>query len=237
MSIELFLGQESNESTPHEDTLRHKSMRKSLMNGVRKKGITDEAVLDALMEVPRHFFFDKQFDTIAYEDRAFPIAANQTISQPYTVAFQSQLLKVQRHDKILEVGTGSMYQATILAAMGARVFSIERQKELFDKTKKFNLRNRYPETGLKFFYGDGFEGLPTYAPFDKIIITCGAPFIPPKLLDQLRPGGLMVVPVAQDQHHKMYRVTKKEDGTFSEEIFSDFSFVPMLPGTNSNSVI
>lgn len=237
MSIELFLGEEKNGSSAHEDTLRHKSMRKSLIEGIREKGITDENVLRAMMEVPRHFFFDKVFENIAYEDRAFPIAAHQTISQPYTVAFQSQLLKVKRHDKILEIGTGSMYQATILAEMGARVFSIERQRELFIKTKKFNLRKRYPETGLKFFYGDGFEGLLAFKPFDKIIITCGAPFIPPKLIEQLKPGGIMVVPVAEDEHHKMYRITKNEDGTCEEEVFSDFSFVPMLPGTNSNNTI
>lgn len=237
MSIELFLGEETNEISAYEDTLRHKSMRKSLIESIREKGITDENVLRAMMEVPRHFFFDKEFENIAYEDRAFPIAAQQTISQPYTVAFQSQLLKVNRHDKILEIGTGSMYQATILAEMGTRVFSIERQRELYEKTKKFNLRKRYPETGLKFFYGDGFEGLPTYAPFDKIIITCGAPFIPPKLIDQLKPGGIMVVPVAEDEHHKMYRITKNEDGTCEEEVFSNFSFVPMLPGTNSNNII
>jgi len=235
MSIELFLGEEKNESSAHEDTLRHKSLRKSLIESIREKGITDENVLRAMMDVPRHFFFDKVFENIAYEDRAFPIAAQQTISQPYTVAFQSQLLKVNRHDKILEIGTGSMYQATILAEMGARVFSIERQRALYEKTKKFNLRKRYPETGLKFFYGDGFEGLPTYGPFDKIIITCGAPFIPPKLIEQLKPGGIMVVPVAADEHHKMHRITKLADGSCEEEVFSDFSFVPMLPGTNSNS--
>ena len=237
MRIELFLGEEKNESSAYEDTLRHKSMRKSLIESIREKGITDENVLRAMMEVPRHFFFDKEFENIAYEDRAFPIAAQQTISQPYTVAFQSQLLKVNRHDKILEIGTGSMYQATILAEMGARVFSIERQRELFKKTKSFNLRKRYPEMGLKFFYDDGFKGLPSYGPFDKIIITCGAPFIPPKLIEQLKPGGIMVVPLAEDEHHKMYRITKNEDGTYEEEVFSDFSFVPMLPGTNSNNTI
>ena len=232
MRKELFLGQVKNESSPYEDTLRHKSMRKTLIDSIREKGITDENVLSAMMEVPRHFFFDKEFENIAYEDRAFPIAAQQTISQPYTVAFQSQLLKVNRHDTILEIGTGSMYQATILAEMGARVFSIERQRALYEKTRTFNLRKRYPEMGLKFFYGDGFAGLPTYGPFDKIIITCGAPFIPPKLIEQLKPGGIMVVPLAEDEHHKMYRITKQKNGSCTEEVFSDFSFVPMLPGTN-----
>ncbi len=218
----------------HEDTARHRGLRKALIDTIREKGISDESVLSAMMEVPRHFFFDKEFDTIAYEDRAFPIEANQTISQPYTVAYQTQLLQVKPFDRILEVGTGSMYQATILAEMKARVFSMERQRVLFDKTRSFPFRSKYPESSLKFFYGDGFEGLPTYAPFDKIIITCGAPYIPPVLVEQLRPGGLMVVPVAEDEHHRMIRVTKGEEGEIYREEFSDFSFVPMLPGTNSN---
>jgi protein-L-isoaspartate(D-aspartate) O-methyltransferase len=214
-----------------EDDYLHKGMRENLINGLREKGITDELVLKAMMEVPRHYFFDNAFLRIAYEDRAFPIAANQTISQPYTVAFQSQLLQIKQFDKVLEIGTGSMYQATILAEMGAIVHTIERQKELYQATKNFVLKSKYPSARLKFFFGDGFEGLPTYAPFDKIIITCGAPFVPPKLIDQLKPGGIMVIPVAQDAHHKMVRITKQQDGALSEEYFSDFSFVPMLPGT------
>jgi protein-L-isoaspartate(D-aspartate) O-methyltransferase len=214
-----------------QDTLRNKGLRIALVKDLRQKGITDENVLNAISEVPRHFFFDEEFENIAYEDRAFPIAANQTISQPYTVAFQSELLQVKRFDKILEIGTGSMYQATILAEMGATVISVERQKELYNKTNDFLLKTKYPSSKLKFIYGDGFEGLPTFAPFDKIIITCGAPFIPPKLLQQLKIGGIMVIPLASDEHHKMLRITKLDDENYNEEVFSDFSFVPMLPGT------
>ena len=213
------------------DTPRTKGLRISLVKDLRLKGITDENVLKAISEVPRHFFFDEEFENIAYEDRAFPIAANQTISQPYTVAFQSELLQVKKFDKILEIGTGSMYQATILAEMGATVISIERQKELYNKTNDFLLKTKYPSSKLKFIYGDGFEGLPTFAPFDKIIITCGAPFIPPKLIQQLKIGGIMVIPLASDEHHKMLRITKVDDENYNEEVFSDFSFVPMLPGT------
>jgi len=214
-----------------QDTLRNKGLRIALVKELKQKGITDENVLNAITEVPRHFFFDEEFENIAYEDRAFPIAANQTISQPYTVAFQSELLQVKRFDKILEIGTGSMYQATILAEMGATVISVERQKELYNKTNDFLLKTKYPSSKLKFIYGDGFEGLPTFAPFDKIIITCGAPFIPPKLIQQLKIGGIMVIPLASDEHHKMLRITKLDDENYNEEVFSDFSFVPMLPGT------
>ncbi len=213
------------------DTPRTKGLRISLVKDLRLKGITDENVLKAISEVPRHFFFDEEFENIAYEDRAFPIAANQTISQPYTVAFQSELLQVKKFDKILEIGTGSMYQATILAEMGATVITIERQKELYNKTNDFLLKSKYPASKLKFIYGDGFDGLPTFAPFDKIIITCGAPFIPPKLIQQLKIGGIMVIPLATDEHHKMLRITKVDNENYNEEVFSDFSFVPMLPGT------
>jgi protein-L-isoaspartate(D-aspartate) O-methyltransferase len=214
-----------------QDTLRNKGLRIALVKELKQKGITDENVLNAITEVPRHFFFDEEFENIAYEDRAFPIAANQTISQPYTVAFQSELLQVKKFDKILEIGTGSMYQATILAEMGATVITIERQKELYNKTNDFLLKSKYPSSKLKFIYGDGFEGLPTFAPFDKIIITCGAPFIPPKLIQQLKIGGIMVIPLATDEHHKMLRITKVDYENYNEEVFSDFSFVPMLPGT------
>jgi len=214
-----------------QDTLRNKGLRIALVKELKQKGITDENVLNAISEVPRHFFFDEEFENIAYEDRAFPIAANQTISQPYTVAFQSELLQVKKFDKILEIGTGSMYQATILAEMGATVITVERQKELYNKSNDFLLKSKYPSSKLKFIYGDGFEGLPTFAPFDKIIITCGAPFIPPKLIQQLKIGGIMVIPLASDEHHKMLRITKVDNENYNEEVFSDFSFVPMLPGT------
>jgi protein-L-isoaspartate(D-aspartate) O-methyltransferase len=214
-----------------EDSYRHKGMRKKLMDLLREKGITDEGVLCAMHQIPRHFFLDTALDNIAYEDRAFPIGDGQTISQPYTVAYQSQLLQVKPGEKILEIGTGSIYQASVLAEMGAKVFTIERQKNLFEKSKQFIFKNKY--TNLKFFYGDGFEGLPTYAPFDKVIITAAAPFIPPKLIQQLKTGGLMIVPVDEDDHQRMLRLTKKADGCFTEEAFENFSFVPMLTGKAS----
>jgi protein-L-isoaspartate(D-aspartate) O-methyltransferase len=215
-----------------EDTYRHKGLRKKLIEIVRAQGITDENVLNALNNVPRHFFMDSALDNIAYEDRAFPISDGQTISQPYTVAYQSQLLQIKKGDKVLEIGTGSMYQATILAELGAKVFTIERQKNLFDKTKDFLFKNKY--LNLKFFYGDGFEGLPSYAPFDKIIITAAAPFIPPKLLAQLKPNGLMVIPVDEGDAQRMMRITKTDNENYTEEIFEKFSFVPMLSGKNKN---
>ena len=214
----------------YEDSYQHKGMRKKLVDQLREKGISDENVLTAMNNIPRHYFLDSAFDKIAYEDRAFPISEGQTISQPYTVAYQTQLLQVKPNDKILEIGTGSIYQASVLAEMGARVFTIERQKKLFEKTKQFIFKTQYPN--IKFFYGDGYEGLPTYAPFDKVIITAAAPFIPPKLLEQLKPGGKMVIPVDEDHHQRMLRITKNEDGTVSEEAFDNFSFVPMLSGRN-----
>ena len=213
-----------------EDTYRHRGMRKKLIDSIRRKGITDERVLEAMMNIPRHYFLDTALDHIAYEDRAFPIQEGQTISQPYTVAYQTQLLEVEPYDKILEIGTGSAYQATVLAELGANVFTIERQKKLFELNKQFILRSKY--LNIKFFYGDGFEGLPTYAPFDKILITAAAPFIPPKLIEQLKPHGKMVIPLDDDGRQKMMRITKNEDGSYDEETFSNFSFVPMLKGKN-----
>ncbi len=213
-----------------EDTYRHKGLRKKLIDSIREKGISDENVITAMMNIPRHFFLDTALDHIAYEDRAFPIQEGQTISQPYTVAYQTQLLEVEPYDKILEIGTGSAYQATVLAEMGANVFTIERQKKLFEFNKQFVFKSKYPN--IKFFYGDGFEGLPTYAPFDKILITAAAPFIPPRLIEQLKPGGKMVIPLDEDGLQKMMRITKKEDGSYNEETFSNFSFVPMLKGRN-----
>jgi protein-L-isoaspartate(D-aspartate) O-methyltransferase len=213
-----------------EDTYRHKGLRKKLIDLIKEKGITDENVLAAMMNIPRHFFLDTALQDIAYEDRAFPIAEGQTISQPYTVAYQTQLLQVKQYEKVLEIGTGSVYQATVLAEMGAQVFTIERQKMLYEKNKNFIFRQKYPN--IKFFYGDGFEGLPTYAPFDKVIITAAAPVIPPKLIDQLKIGGKMVIPVDEGKFQRMHRITKNEDGSCEEETFENFSFVPMLKGKN-----
>ena len=200
------------------------------MDILRVKGITDEKVLEAMNNIPRHFFLDSALDEIAYEDRAFPISEGQTISQPYTVAYQTQLLEVKPNEKILEIGTGSIYQAAVLAEMGAKVFTIERQKKLFDKTKEFFFKSKYHN--LKFFYGDGYEGLPTYALFDKVIITAAAPFIPPKLIEQLKAGGKMIIPLDEGEHQRMLRLTKNADGSVNEEAFENFSFVPMLSGRN-----
>ena len=213
-----------------EDSYRHKGLRKKLVESIRHKGISDENVLTAMMNIPRHFFLDTALEHIAYQDRAFPIGEGQTISQPYTVAYQTQLLAVKPYEKILEIGTGSAYQAIVLAEMDTHVYTIERQKRLFDLNKNFILKSKYP--GIKFFYGDGFEGLPTFAPFDKIIITAAAPFIPPKLIEQLKSGGKMVIPLEDNGKQKMMRITKNEDGSLEEETFSDFSFVPMLKGRN-----
>lgn len=213
-----------------EDSYRHKGLRKKLTELLRSKGITDENVLNAINSIPRHFFLDSAFDEVAYEDRAFPIANDQTISQPYTVAYQSQLLEIKPFDKVLEIGTGSAYQAVVLAEMGAQVFTIERQKQLFDNNKQFALLKKYP--AIKFFYGDGFEGLPTFAPFDKVIVTAAAPFIPQKLVAQMKPGGKMVIPVGEGEIQRMMRLTKQPDGSTIEELFEKFSFVPMLEGRN-----
>ncbi len=213
-----------------DDTYQHKGLRRQLIQLLREKGITDETVLDAMNNIPRHFFLDSAFDKIAYEDRAFPIGEGQTISQPYTVAYQTQLLQVKKMEKILEIGTGSIYQSSVLAEMGARVFTIERQKKLYDQHSSFVFKGRYPN--LKFFYGDGFEGLTAYQPYDKILITAAAPFIPPKLVAQLKTGGMMVLPVDEGENQRMLRLTKMEDGSLTEEAFEEFSFVPMLTGKN-----
>lgn len=213
------------------DSYQHKGLRKRLVDLLRTKGITDEQVLDAINAIPRHFFLDSAFDLRAYEDKAFPIAADQTISQPYTVAYQTQLLQIKKSEKVLEIGTGSVYQSTVLAELGARVYTIERQKKLFDEQKNYAFKNKYPN--IKFFYGDGFEGLPSFMPFDKIIITAAAPFIPPKLIEQLKPGGMMVIPLDEGEIQRMVRITKNVDGTLKEESFEAFSFVPMLTGKNN----
>jgi protein-L-isoaspartate(D-aspartate) O-methyltransferase len=214
--------------TKHVDTYQHKGLRRQLVELLRTKGITDENVLAAINAIPRHFFLDSAFDKIAYEDRAFPIGEQQTISQPYTVAYQTQLLEIRPNDKVLEIGTGSVYQASVLAEMGAKVFTIERQKKLYEKNKNFIFRSKY--SNIKFFYGDGFQGLPTYAPFDKVIITAAAPFVPPRLIAQMKVGGMMVVPVDLGPFQQMLRLTKLADGTYAEERFENFSFVPMLEG-------
>lgn len=211
-----------------EDSYLHKGLRKKLVDQIKEKGITDASVLQAIMNVPRHFFLDSAFEKQAYEDRAFPIGQDQTISQPYTVAYQTQLLQVKPFEKILEVGTGSAYQASVLAELKAKVYTIERQKKLYESNKEFTYLKKYPT--LQMFFGDGFEGLPTYAPFDKVLITAAAPYIPEKLIQQLKPGGLMVLPLDEDNMQRMHRITKMPDGSLMEEKFDQFSFVPMLVG-------
>jgi len=195
---------------------------------VRRKGITDERVLNALDKVPRHFFLDSAFDELSYEDRAFPIGEGQTISQPYTVAYQTQLLEIKPFLKVLEIGTGSGYQAVVLAEMGAQVYTVERQKKLFDESKTFDYLKKY--LSIKCFYGDGYEGLPTFAPFDRVLITAAAPDFPPKLIEQLKPGGMMVLPLGMGEVQRMMRITKLDKGALREEVFDNFSFVPMLGG-------
>ena len=210
------------------DTPLDKGKRKRLITILQEKGINNQKVLDAINIIPRHFFIDTVFDSKAYDDVALQIEADQTISQPYTVAFQTQLLDVKPKQKILEVGTGSAYQASVLEKLGAEVYTIERQKKLFETNKNFNHLINYPN--IKFFYGDGFEGLPNMAPFDRILITAAAPFIPHKLLQQLQPHGIMVLPVDEGDAQRMIKVTKNVDGTYEEEKFEMFTFVPMLSG-------
>lgn len=210
------------------DTLLHQGLRKRLVDGLKIKGIRDTAVLDAIGKVPRHLFMESGFLNFAYKDQAFPIGAGQTISQPFTVAIQTQLLQVERNDKVLEVGTGSGYQAAVLAEMGVKVFTIERQKELYAKVHKF-----LPSIGYSpaCFFGDGYKGLPNFAPFDKIIVTAGAPSVPEDLKFQLKVGGRMVIPVGDSNKQEMYVVIRESENEYKTEKHGRFMFVPMLKGT------
>jgi protein-L-isoaspartate(D-aspartate) O-methyltransferase len=208
-----------------EDTYLHKGKRKALVAELRKKGIQNEAVLEAINTLPRHFFFDTALISHAYEDKAFPIGEGQTISQPYTVAFQSSLLEVNPGDKILEIGTGSGYQACILHLLGAEVFSIEYQKKLFEHTSRFLQRLGIQ---LQLFYGDGTGGVPAHAPFDKIIVTAGAPVVPEALIQQLKIGGILVIPVGDRSKQAMVKITKKSATEVQHEEFEGFAFVPLL---------
>lgn len=212
-------------STPITDTFRHKGLRKKLIDLLRSKGISDENVLTAMNIIPRHFFFDSSFLEFAYEDKAFPIGSGQTISQPYTVAFQSELLQLEKGMRVLEVGTGSGYQASVLAEMDARVFSIERQKLLYDTLKSLSPPLNYR---IRLFYGDGYAGLPAHAPFDRILITAAAPFIPEALINQLKTGGILVAPVGKNDVQIMTRIFKISDTEIKTETHGSFRFVPML---------
>lgn len=211
------------------DLPRHKGQRNKLVRELIGKGIRQPEVLKAIGKIPRHLFIDSSFEDYAYQDKAFPIAAGQTISQPFTVAFQSELLQLKPGEKVLEIGTGSGYQACVLHEMGAKVFTIERQKELFDITRQ-NMRKLGYHFPMK--YGDGFAGLPSFAPFDKVIVTAGAPGIPERLVEQLRPGGRMVIPVGQGTQ-KMKLITKDEMGEVMVTDYGDFRFVPMLGSRNA----
>ena len=214
------------------DSFRHQGMRKQLVDHLKEKGIKDQNILGAINTIPRHQFLDTAFVNFAYQDKAFPIGSGQTISQPFTVAFQSQLLDLKPNEKVLEVGTGSGYQAAVLSLLGAEVFTIERQRDLFLKTKEF-----LPKLGYNcmFIYGDGYKGLPKFAPFDKIIVTCGAPSIPSDLLSQLKVGGKMVVPVGEGSIQEMHLIEKISLDEEKITKHGKFSFVPMLSDKQKNS--
>ncbi|MBU3658834.1 MAG: protein-L-isoaspartate(D-aspartate) O-methyltransferase [Flavobacteriales bacterium] len=207
------------------DTHRHKGKRKILISELEENGISDQRILSAFDAIPRHFFFDSIFEDQAYSNIAFPIGDGQTISHPYTVAFQTELLEVQKGEKVLEIGTGSAFQTCILCKLGAKVFSIERHLSLHKKAKEmidfFNL-------SAKLFYGDGYQGSPAYAPFDKILVTCGAPEIPNELVKQLKIGGIMVIPVGEGAEQKMLKIVKLNEGEVSLKEYGTFKFVPML---------
>ena len=211
------------------DTHKHQGLRKQLASLLEAKGITDKNVLNAVRKIPRHLFIDSSFEAHAYQDKAFPIAAEQTISQPYTVAFQSQTLEVKPEEKVLEIGTGSGYQTAVLLEMGADVYSIERQKELFKKTALFLPKLGY--RAKKLIFGDGYKGLPEIAPFDKIIVTAGAPFVPKALLSQLKVGGRLLIPVGEVTQI-MTLFIRKSAKEFEKHELGDFAFVPMLEEKN-----
>ena len=208
-----------------QDTFKHQGLRRKLIEEIRQKGIADENVLSSIGKIPRHLFMDNAFVNFAYVDKAFPIGSEQTISQPFTVAKQTELLGIRPYDKVLEIGTGSGYQAAVLTAMEANVYTIERQQDLYKKTKDF-----LPTIGYKchFFYGDGYKGLPKFSPFDKIIITCGAPEIPEELLEQLKVSGKMVAPIGRGDIQQMQLIEKISDTEHKVTTHGNFSFVPML---------
>lgn len=213
------------------DSFRHRGLRRKLTATMREKGITDSMVLTAMEMIPRHFFMDSSFMEYAYEDKSFPIGSGQTISQPYTVAFMTSLLEPEPGKKVLEVGTGSGYQASILCHIGAKVFSIERQKNLYLKTKELLSKKElhaFLKTKPRLFFGDGYKGLPSFAPFDRIIVTAAAPFIPGELTGQLAPHGILVIPVGEGNTQIMNKLIKDEHGQIRSEIHGTFRFVPML---------
>jgi protein-L-isoaspartate(D-aspartate) O-methyltransferase len=209
------------------DTYRHKGLRKRMVDALRRRGISDEAVLAAMNAVPRHYFLDKAFEEHAYEDKPFPIGNEQTISQPFTVAYQTALLEVKSRERVLEIGTGSGYQAAILAALGAKVYTVERQEALYFNAK--NLLSEMGFTSVKGYFRDGTKGLPEYAPYDKILVTAGAPVVPDALKQQLVVGGVLVIPVGEEVQY-MYKITRLSETEFKEEMLDAFRFVPFLEG-------
>jgi protein-L-isoaspartate(D-aspartate) O-methyltransferase len=211
------------------DTAKHQGLRNQLVTLLKEKGIVDKSVLDAIGKIPRHLFLNSSFADFAYQDKAFPIGAGQTISQPYTVAFQSQLLEVKKEHKILEIGTGSGYQTAVLCTMGAKVYSVERQNELFKQTSIL-----LPKLGIRpkhLSFGDGYKGLPNHAPFDSIIVTAGAPIIPQALMAQLKIGGRLVIPLGEE-NQTMTLLIRKNETQFEKHEFGDFKFVPLLENKN-----
>ncbi len=223
----LFL---PNKSQPKlKDTSKHQGLRNQLAKQLEEKGITDKHVLEAIRKIPRHLFLNSSFEDFAYQDKAFPIVANQTISQPFTVAFQTELLQVEKEHKVLEIGTGSGYQTAILVTMGAKVYSVERQNELFKITSAL-----LPKLGIRpkhLSFGDGYKGLPNYAPFDSIIVTAGAPIIPKALMAQLKIGGRLVIPLGKDEQI-MTLLIRKNETQFEKHEFGEFRFVPLLEDKN-----
>jgi len=211
------------------DTLKHRGMRNKLAELLEAKGITDKKVLNAIKTIPRHLFLDSGFEDHAYQDKAFPIGADQTISQPYTVAFQTELLQVKPNDKVLEIGTGSGYQTAVLLDLKAKVYTIERQQELFKKTKLFFAKMGYRPK--KMIFGDGYKGLPEEAPFDSIIVTAGAPEVPKPLMSQLKVGGRLVIPVGVDEQ-VMTLFVRKSEKEFQKQELGAFRFVPLLEDKN-----
>ena len=211
------------------NTSKHEGLRNQLAKLLEEKGITDKKVLEAIKIIPRHLFLDSSFEDFAYQDKAFPIAAGQTISQPYTVAYQTQLLQVKKDDKILEIGTGSGYQTAVLCLLGDKVFSVERQNELFKITSAL-----LPKLGIRpkhLSFGDGYKGLPNHAPFDSIIVTAGAPIIPKPLMAQLKIGGRLVIPLGKEEQ-VMTMLIRKNETQFEKHEFGDFKFVPILENKN-----
>ncbi|WP_395047390.1 protein-L-isoaspartate(D-aspartate) O-methyltransferase [Flavobacterium sp.] len=211
------------------DTSKHQGLRNQLVNVLQQKGITNKSVLEAISKIPRHLFLNSSFEDYAYQDKAFPIGAGQTISQPYTVAFQTELLEVKKGDKVLEIGTGSGYQTAVLCTVGAVVYSVERQNELFKKTSLL-----LPKLGIRakhLSFGDGYKGLPNHAPFDSIIVTAGAPEIPKALMSQLKIGGKLVIPVGE-KIQVMTLIIRKDETQFEKHEFGDFKFVPLLEDKN-----